>query len=89
MACPEVVDENRLINGVAGYDLYNGLPGIALFLGHLGGSTGQSGTAAFAIAAMAEALELYKTDRRDAPPSGAFDGIGGLAYALVQLANLG
>ena len=85
---PEMVDKKRLLGNVAGYDLYSGLPGIALFLGHLGSITGQSRFRRLAIAAMSEALELYKTDRRDTPPHGAFEGIGGLAYVLLQLANL-
>jgi type 2 lantibiotic biosynthesis protein LanM len=85
---PEIVDKNRLATTVAGYGLYGGLSGIALFLGHLGNITGQTRFRRLALAAMSEALELYKTDRRDKPPYGAFDGIGGLAYVLLQLANL-
>jgi type 2 lantibiotic biosynthesis protein LanM len=85
---PAFADTNKLVTTVAEYDLYNGLSGIALFLGHLGSITGQARFSRLAIAAMSEALALYKAADRDASPFGAFDGISGLAYALVQLASL-
>src|SRR5665213_1319764 len=85
---PEIADTNRLVTTVAGYDLYNGLSGIALFLGHLGSITGITRFSHVAVTAMEEALALYKVADRDATFSGAFDGIGGLAYALMQLASL-
>jgi type 2 lantibiotic biosynthesis protein LanM len=85
---PEVVDEKRLLTNPAGYGLYSGLPGIALFLAHLGSITGNTRFSLLAIAAMSEALELYKTDRRDPLPQGTFNGIGGFAYVLLQLAPL-
>jgi type 2 lantibiotic biosynthesis protein LanM len=83
-----VVDTNRLVTTVAGYDLYNGLSGIALFLGHLGSITGKTRFSRLAVAALSEALALYKAANRDALLPGAFDGIGGLAYALMQLASV-
>ena len=85
---PQILNTKRLITDVAGYDVYGGLPGIALFLGHLGAVTAQPRFTRLAIAAISEALELYKTDPRDAPPCGALVGIGGLAYVLLKLSNL-
>jgi type 2 lantibiotic biosynthesis protein LanM len=85
---PTVASENRLMNGVAGLDLYNGLPGIALFLGHLGAVAGNGRYSRFAAAAMAEALALYKVTDSGALSLGAYDGIGGLSYALLHLASL-
>jgi type 2 lantibiotic biosynthesis protein LanM len=85
---PAFADTDRLVTTVAGYNLYDGLPGIALFLGHLGSITGKVRFNHIAIAAMSEALAQYKAADRDASFAGAFDGIGGLAYALTQLASL-
>lgn len=85
---PVVADERRLVTTVAGLDLYSGLPGIALFLGQLGGITGVAKFRRLAVAAMAEALALHRACDRDASPVGAFEGTGGLAYAMVQLAEL-
>ena len=85
---PEAVDEKRLLTNVAGYGLYSGLPGIALFLGHLGRVTGNTRFSRLALAAVSEAFELYKTDPRNPQPHGGFDGIGGFAYSLIQLADV-
>ena len=82
------VAENRLVSSIAGPDLYDGLPGIALFLGHLGSLTGSDRYRQLAAAAIAEALALYKVDDGEALSLGAYDGIGGLSYALVHLARL-
>jgi lantibiotic modifying enzyme len=38
---PELANPKRLVTSVAGMELYGGLPGIALFLGHLGATTGE------------------------------------------------
>jgi type 2 lantibiotic biosynthesis protein LanM len=81
-------DPNRLFTTVAGYDLYDGLSGIALFLGHLGSITRETRFSRVAIAAMSEALAVYKAAERATSSSGAFGGSGGLAYALCQLASL-
>jgi type 2 lantibiotic biosynthesis protein LanM len=88
---PELADTSRLLTTVADHDLYGGLSGIALFLGHLGSITGESRFRCVAIAAMSEALAVYEAAGRDiSRPAtfGAFDGAGGLAYALMQLASL-
>lgn len=85
---PRVVNKKRLVTTVADLDLYAGLPGIALFLGHLGAVTGDGRYGRIAAGAMAEALALYKAADSEALPVGAYDGVGGFAYALVHLAHL-
>src|SRR5262249_31965087 len=85
---PVFADKTRLITTVAGYDLYNGLPGIALFLGQIGAVTCEGRFRRIVRAAMSEALALYEASDRDSLELGAFEGIGGLAYALVQIAGL-
>lgn len=84
---PRVVDRKRLVTTVAGLDLYNGLSGIALFLGHLASMTADGRYGRVAAAAMAEALALYKAADSGALSVGAYNGVGGLAYALVHLAR--
>jgi type 2 lantibiotic biosynthesis protein LanM len=84
---PSVADKKRLVTTVAGFDLYGGLPGIALFLGHLGSVTGDGRYGRVAAAAMAEAVALYKAADSEALSLGAYDGAGGFALALVHLAR--
>jgi type 2 lantibiotic biosynthesis protein LanM len=81
----KAVDEKRIVSRVAELDLYEGLSGIALFLGHLGAATGDQRYSNTAIAAIKEALELYQHTNSKLIPIGAYDGIAGLAYVLVQL----
>jgi type 2 lantibiotic biosynthesis protein LanM len=85
---PSFADAKRLFTTVAGFDLYDGLSGIALFLGHLGDITGKVAFTRLAVAAIDEALALYRAEDRGGPRHGAFEGSGGLAYALAQLADL-
>ena len=85
---PVIADRKRLVASVAGIDLYNGLSGIALFLGYLGSATGENRYRRVAVGAMAEALALYKASDSAIFPPGAYDGTSGFAYALVRLAYL-
>jgi type 2 lantibiotic biosynthesis protein LanM len=84
----KAVDEKRIVSRVAELDLYEGLSGIALFLGHLGAITGDQRYSDTAIAAIKEALELYQHSNSRLMPIGAYDGIAGLAYVLVHLGTL-
>ncbi len=70
----------------AGVDLYGGLPGIALFLGSLGAVTQN---ARFTDLARSAALELLAAPalQEQFQTVGAFDGLGGVIYALVHLAK--
>jgi type 2 lantibiotic biosynthesis protein LanM len=83
---PEFVNSRRLTTTVAGADLYNGLPGIALFLAYLGKITGERRYTRTALAAIREALSLHRRPATASGSLGAFDGAGGLSYALVHLA---
>ena len=91
---PMAASETRLMNGVAGLDLYNGLPGIAIFLGHLGAVAGNDRYSRVAAAAMAEALAPFTRPPitmscpQGHEPDRAYDGIGGLSYVLRQLAGI-
>jgi type 2 lantibiotic biosynthesis protein LanM len=81
-------DEARLVTTVAGLDLFSGLPGIALFLGHLSSVTGECRYGRVAAGAIMEALALYESADSETLAPGAYDGVGGLAIALVHLARL-
>ena len=71
-----------------GIDLYDGLPGVALFLGYLGAASADERFAALARAAVS-ALRHQVTDGGMASPSiGAFTGGSGVAYVLGQLGTL-
>jgi type 2 lantibiotic biosynthesis protein LanM len=80
------IDSRRLTTTVAGFDLYDGLPGIALFLAHLGVITGEGRYSRIAEAAMREALALCHQQSVSLAALGAFEGVGGLCYALIHLA---
>jgi type 2 lantibiotic biosynthesis protein LanM len=73
-------------------DLYNGLPGMALFLAQLGAMTGQAQWTSLAQAAAAT-LQRYIAEEMEAgedafPAIGAYDGLGCLLYTLAHLAAL-
>jgi len=73
-------------------DLYAGLPGIALFLGHLGSITGEArwtGLARAALASLIARLDL-DSETSEAGPSaiGAFIGWAGPLYAAACLGSL-
>lgn len=73
---------------VTGPDLYQGLPGIALFLGYLGKLTGEESYTRVARRAAA-ILEHQVEENPSALDSiGAFSGWGGVIYTLTHLAVL-
>jgi lantibiotic modifying enzyme len=72
-------------------DLYNGLPGVALFLTHLGAMSGQARWTTLAQAAVAT-LQRYIVEEMEAEEEafaaiGVFNGLGGLLYTLAHLAG--
>jgi type 2 lantibiotic biosynthesis protein LanM len=71
-----------------GVDLYNGLPGVALFLAYLGHVSGDRRYATLAQAATATMLHQAQQYGTPGDSIGGFDGWGGLAYALAHLATL-
>jgi type 2 lantibiotic biosynthesis protein LanM len=74
-----------------GSDLYNGLPGVALFLAYLAALTGEERWTALAQAAVATLRRtiMEEIEAADAFPAiGAFDGLGGQLYTFAHLAFL-
>ncbi len=67
-------------------DLYAGLPGIALFLGHLGEATGDAATTRLAREALAALRSRLDTGADEITNIGAFLGWGGILYSLAHLA---
>lgn len=70
-------------------DLYNGLPGVVLFLAQLGNATGQGRwieLAQSAVATMQRYIsEGFAAGIDELTTIGAFDGVGGLLYSLAHL----
>lgn len=71
-----------------GLDLYNGLPGIALFLAELGAATGEERYTALARAALASVRRRAEPLRSTLRLVGAYTGWGGIVYALARLGAL-
>ncbi|HEY4593836.1 MAG TPA: type 2 lanthipeptide synthetase LanM, partial [Thermoanaerobaculia bacterium] len=73
-------------------DLYSGLPGIALFLGFLGeiaGDPAATGLARSAVATLQIQMEAKPGGASGAGTSiGAFQGLGGIVWALAHLGHL-
>ena len=78
----------RWVFGPLQADLYSGLPGIALFLAHLGAASGEARFTGLARAAMASLRPLLRGETAPLPLLGAFGGWGGLIYTLVHLGRL-
>lgn len=78
--------------GHAGLDLYSGVPGVALFLGHLGTLSGQARFRRPAEQIAGQLLDvtnrLVADTDRGPMPIGGFDELGGLLYVLSQLGAL-
>mgnify|MGYP001023508589 CR=1 FL=1 len=69
-------------------DLYDGLPGIALFLAYLGAATGERRYTRLAEASLPTIQRLLERDGDAFEEVGAFSGWGGLVYAYTHLAAL-
>jgi type 2 lantibiotic biosynthesis protein LanM len=84
------VNEREWTLQPAGLDLYNGLPGITLFLAHLSALTGEQRYRNLAEAALQNIRALLTHPRKlDALQLiGAFDGWGGLIYTCSHLGYL-
>jgi lantibiotic modifying enzyme len=72
----------KIVPAVAGFDLYDGLAGIGLFLARLYDQTGNPRYREIAEAAFREAISLYRDVPQNFAPIGAYDGVPGLAFAL-------
>lgn len=69
-------------------DLYLGLPGIAFFLGHLGAATGNARYTEVARKALFAQRQQILADPKLVNGIGAFNGWGGIIYALAHLGRL-
>jgi type 2 lantibiotic biosynthesis protein LanM len=70
------------------HNLYEGLPGVALFLAHLGALTRREGYTELARAALTTLRRQAERGRSTIRRVGAFDGWGGVLYALAHLSAL-
>jgi type 2 lantibiotic biosynthesis protein LanM len=71
-----------------GLDLYNGLPGMALFFGRLAARTGDGRSEEIARAAVATVRRRLERSPAVLRSAGAFNGRGGLLYAWAALGRL-
>jgi type 2 lantibiotic biosynthesis protein LanM len=71
-----------------GPDLYDGLPGIALFLAYLGDVTGENRYTALARTTLDTARQQFAGVQDVMASIGAFDGWGGWIYTLTHLGVL-
>jgi type 2 lantibiotic biosynthesis protein LanM len=69
-------------------DLYRGLPGIAFFLGYLGAATGEARYTDAARKALFAQKQQIASDPTAISGVGAFNGWGGVIYALAHLGRL-
>ena len=83
-----VVNDNDWELATLSLDLYNGMPGVALYLGYLGHITGEERYTEFAHRAVStikkQCREFATYDRS----IGAFNGWGGVIYSLTHLGTL-
>ena len=69
-------------------DLYDGMPGVALFLAYLGALSGVERYTALAHAACATMRRTVQNNRADLTWIGGFVGWGGILYTLTHLGVL-
>ena len=69
-------------------DLYEGIPGVALFLGRLGAVLGNPRFVRLAEAGLRTTLGLIERTRDRALQPGGFYGLGGVVYALTHFATM-
>jgi type 2 lantibiotic biosynthesis protein LanM len=82
------VHERNLTLRALDHNLYEGLPGVALFLAHLGALTRREGYTDLARAALATLRGQVERGRPTIKRVGAFDGWGGVVYVLTHLSAL-
>ncbi|MGB7926409.1 MAG: type 2 lanthipeptide synthetase LanM family protein [Pyrinomonadaceae bacterium] len=71
-----------------GADLYDGLPGMALFLAYLGSVTGQERFTSLAQGALTTLYQLAAQENPSMLSIGGFSGSGGVIYALTSMGVL-
>ncbi|GAA2898862.1 hypothetical protein GCM10010517_64270 [Streptosporangium fragile] len=87
----ELLQETKWVVNPLRMDLYNGIPGVALFLARAASITGEeryADTARRSLAPLPRILDALETAPPGGPTAcGPFHGYGGLAYALTYLAR--
>jgi len=68
-----------------GLDLYNGLPGVTLFLAYLGAVAGEERYSGLARAALTTIQRQVEQNQSHLKSIGGFDGWGGVIYTLTHL----
>ncbi|MBD2249948.1 type 2 lanthipeptide synthetase LanM family protein [Nostoc parmelioides] len=79
--------ETWLLTGLD-IDLYNGLPGVVLFLAYLGSITDEERYSNLAKSALNTILRQIDARQSDVKSIGMFDGWGGIIYTLSHLSQL-
>lgn len=82
------VRETRLALRALDHNLYEGLPGVSLFLAHLGALTGDESYTRLARAALTTLRRQVERGRSSVERIGVFDGWGGVIYALAHMGSL-
>ncbi|MDI9638013.1 type 2 lanthipeptide synthetase LanM family protein [Geitlerinema splendidum] len=85
---PVLTDARHWAVSPLGWDLFEGLPGIALFLAYLGEITQEQRYTTLAQAAIASLLYQIRSEDYLIASIGAFSGWGGLIYSLTHLGIL-
>jgi type 2 lantibiotic biosynthesis protein LanM len=83
-----LIDERRWFLVPLAMDLYNGIPGVALFLAYLGAITQEDRYTALAKGALTTMREHVKRGRSFIRSIGGFNGWGGVIYTLAHLGVL-
>jgi type 2 lantibiotic biosynthesis protein LanM len=81
-------DELQPNLGVLGSDLYEGLTGIAFYLGYLAATVGDTGYRELAEETLRTAQAQVQRDANPDASIGGFSGLGGFIYALTHLGTL-
>jgi type 2 lantibiotic biosynthesis protein LanM len=83
-----LLNEKHWTLSALGFDLYDGIPGVTLFLAYLGATTHQNRYTVLAKAALATLQRQLDTSHESIVSIGGFQGWGGIIYLLTQLGIL-
>jgi type 2 lantibiotic biosynthesis protein LanM len=83
-----LIDDRHWSLSPLGYDLYDGLPGVILFLAYLGEITKEPRYTSLARAALTTVQRLLDQNSSWLTQIGGFSGWGGILYALTHLGHL-
>ncbi|MBN81442.1 MAG: type 2 lantipeptide synthetase LanM [Planctomycetaceae bacterium] len=84
----ELANDKEWALSTLSLDLYDGMPGVALYLGYLGHLTGKERYTEFARLAVSTIKKQCRELATDERSIGAFDGWSGVIYTLTHLGTL-